>query len=288
MRRSKYVCVLTFCTIVFLVVVSAWTQGQSQPGVSAGQAMSRPPLQGHQGRYFRWSAPSGWRVSETTNGVTLTSSDGKTRAMYALLLRSRGTMDPQNFLLAMLSRTPGYSNIRVLSTKKLPDQPSGIPGTVWKVIEREFSYTDGGVPVNGRFTCGVNVYYGMYDSTIVGYQAPTQIWPKASLFLPVIARSIVITNCQQVAGNDKLIPVRNNPLDNSALIESWKQKGISETRISQARREGMMGYERMKDPTTGRIHEMPLEAYDATKGGYHSPDFPKDRDRLLIKPEPGE
>jgi hypothetical protein len=144
------------------------------------------------------------------------------------------------------------------------------------------------VPVYGTFTCGVNVYYGMYDSTIVGYQAPAQVWPKARLFLAVIARSIVITNFQQVAGNDKLIPVRNNPLDNSALIESWKQKGISETRISQARREGTMGYERMKDPTTGRIHEMPLEAYDGTKGGYHSPDFPNDRDRLLVKPKPGE
>jgi len=65
--------------MAFLVVVSAWTQGQSQPGVSVGQAMSRPPLQGHQGRYFRWSAPIGWRVSEATNGVTLRSSDGKTK-----------------------------------------------------------------------------------------------------------------------------------------------------------------------------------------------------------------
>jgi hypothetical protein len=288
MGRSTYACVLTFCAPAFLVIVSAWTQGQSQTGMSAGQAMSRPPLQGHQGRYFRWSAPGGWRVSETTNGVTLTAPDGKTKAMYALLLRSQGTVDPQHFVVAMLSRIPGVSNIRAMSSKRLPDQPSGIRGTAWKVIETELSFTDGGVPINGTFICGVNVYYGMYDSTIVGYQAPAQIWPKASLFLPVIARSIIITNFQQLAGNDQLIPVRNNPLDNSALIESWKQKGVSETRISQARREGMMGYERMKDPTTGRIHEMPLEAYDATKGGYHSPDFPKDRDRLLVKPKPGE
>ena len=288
MRRLKYVCALTSFTMVFFFVGSAWSQGQSQTGVGAGQAMSRPPLQGNQGRYFRWSAPSGWRVSETTNGVTLTAPDGKTKAMYALLLRSRGMMEPQNFLMTMFPRIPGYSNIRVLSTKRLPDQPSGIRGTVWKVVESEISFTDGGVPANGTFTCGVNAYYGMYDSSIVGYQAPAQIWPKSRLFLPMIARSIVITNFQQIAGNDKLIPVRNNPLDNSALIESWKQKGISETRISQARREGTMGYERMKDPTTGRIHEMPLEAYDATKGGYHSPDFPRDRDRLLVKPQPGE
>ena len=156
MRRSRYACVLAFCTLVFLVVFSAWTQGQSQTGVGAGQAMSRPPLQSNQGRYFRWSAPSGWRISETTNGVTLTAPDGKTKAMYALLLRSRGMMEPQNFLMTMFPRIPGYSNIRVMSTKRLPDQPSGIRGTVWKVVETELSFTDGGVPANGTFTCGVN------------------------------------------------------------------------------------------------------------------------------------
>lgn len=48
-----------------------------------------------------------------------------------------------------------------------------------------------------------------------------------------------------------------------------------------------MGYERMKDPATGRIHEMPLESYDPVKGGYHSPDFPRDPNRLLVKPRPG-
>ncbi len=38
----------------------------------------------------------------------------------------------------------------------------------------------------------------------------------------------------------------------------------------------------------GGIHEMLLEAYDPTRTGYHSPDFPHDCDRLLVKPEPWE
>jgi hypothetical protein len=46
-----------------------------------------------------------------------------------------------------------------------------------------------------------------------------------------------------------------------------------------------MGYERMKDPVTGKIHHMPFETYDGAKGGYRNPERP---DELLVKPKPGE
>jgi hypothetical protein len=77
--------------------------------------------------------------------------------------------------------------------------------------------------------------------------------------------------------------VQNHPLDNSALIESWRQKGISEDRITQAWREGMMGYERTMDPITGKMHNMPIEAYNGAKGGYLNPEGPRE---LLVKPSP--
>jgi hypothetical protein len=85
--------------------------------------------------------------------------------------------------------------------------------------------------------------------------------------------------------NDQLLRPRNNPLDNSGLIESWRRKGVSEARISQAQREGMMGYERMRDPSTGRMYDMPLEAYDGAAGGYRNPVRPTE---LLVKARPGE
>jgi len=257
----------------------------SAPQASADQEFKRPPLQSHQGQYFRWSAPDGWRHSESTNGVTLTAPDGKTKAMYAILMRSHGRSEPKSFLLSMMSRIPGCVNVQVNSVRNLPDQKSAIPGSSWRVIEAELTYTDNGTAVSGTFTCGINAYYGMYDAMIIGYQAPKPVWPRAKQFLPAMARSITITNSRQVAGNDRLVPVRNNPLNNSALIESWKQKGISEARISQARREGTMGYERMKDPVTGKIHHMPFETYDGAKGGYRNPDRPHE---LLVKPDPRE
>jgi len=250
--------------------------------VQAADAGVRPALHVHQGQYFRWLAPEGWQHSESTNGVTLTAPDNATKAMYVLLMRSHGKSDPKSFLLFMMSKAPGYGHVRIDDIRRLPDQKSAIPGTSWHVVEADLSFTDNGVPVSGTFTCGVNMYYNMYDAMIVGYQAPASEWLQAKTFLPVLTKSITITNARQVAGNDQLIPVRNNPLDNSGLIESWRQKGISEARISQARREGTMGYERMKDPVTGKIYHMPFETYDGAKGGYRNPERPQE---LLVKPK---
>ena len=247
--------------------------------------LKRPTLETHRGRYFRWAAPAGWKSSETTNGVELFSPDGRTRVMFALLMRSQGNMTPRDFLLGTLPKLPGYGNVRLISARGLPEQRSGIPGTAWKVIEADLSYTYGGAQVNSTWTSGVNGYYGMYDAMLLGYQAPAREWPQARLFLPAVARSITITNPGQVAGNDRLIMPRNNPLDNSALLRSWREKGLSEDRISKARREGTSGYERLKDTQTGRIYEMPLEAYDPTLGGYRNPVRPTER---LHQTQPGE
>lgn len=255
------------------------------PLASPRAAEGRPALETHQGRYFRWSAPAGWRHSESTNGVDLNSPDGKANAGFALLMRSPGRTTPVGFMVTMLARVPGYADLRVVSRRALPDQPSGIPGTTWKVVEAELTFTVRGKPVRGAYTCGINAYYGTYDAVLRGYHAAVDAWPSAQLFLPEIARSVTITNPRQVAGNDQLIPAKNRPLDDSGLLESWRRKGLSQDRISQARREGTMGYERMKDPATGRIYEMPLETYDGTVGGYRNPARP---DEILQKAHPGE
>ena len=143
-----------------------------------------------------------------------------------------------------------------------------------------------GVPVRSTWTCGiVNLYGYAYNAFMFGYQAPEAQFDQARLWLWRMARGIAVTNPRQVAGNDQIIPPRNQPLDNSGLIESWRQKGLSEARISQGRREATMGYEHMKDPVTGKIWDMPLETYDGTAGGYRNPQRP---DEILRKAGPGE
>ena len=44
-------------------------------------------------------------------------------------------------------------------------------------------------------------------------------------------------------------------------------------------------YERVKDPQTGQVYEMPLESYDGTVDGYRNPKRPTE---ILQKTEPGE
>jgi hypothetical protein len=234
-------------------------------------ASSRPALEVHQGRYFRWASPRGWHFSETMNGVSLYSSNENQCVSFALLLRSVGQTTPRDFLLGMMQRIPGYGNFQVTNVKRLPDQPSSMPGTSWQVNELELQYTVNGKAVIGQWTCGVNAYYGRYDAMIVGFHAVQMEWASARLYLPEVAHSIAVTNFREVAGNHQVLLAKNNPLDNSGLLETWRQKGLSEDRISKARREGTSGYERVKDPVTGQIYEMPLESFDGALGGYRNP-----------------
>jgi hypothetical protein len=180
---------------------------------------------------------------------------------------------------------PGYGNFQVVNVKNLPDQPSGIPGASWKLIEAELRYNAAGNMVSGLWTCGISEYAGHYDAIIFGFQATPPEFPQAKYYLPEVVKSIRVTNFSQVAGNDQVIRPKNNPLDNKDLIESFRQKGLSQDRISQGTREGTMGYERMKDARSGQIYEMPLETYDGAAGGYRNPYRPTE---LLQKAQPNE
>ena len=247
---------------------------------------ARPPLQTHQGQYFRWSVPTGWNARESTSGVEMSSSDGLLKVDWAILLRSPGSSRPENFVLIMLPKIPGYSNIRLIKVLGHRKQPSIYPGLSWDVAEMDIAYQYRGIPMRSTWTCGIlNIQGRTYDATLSGYGAPEGQFDQAKLWLWQVANSVTITNPRQVAGNDTLITPKNNPLDNRGLIESWRQKGLSEDRISQGRREGTMGYERMKDTTTGQKWNMPLESYDGAAGGYRNPNRPNE---ILQKAQPGE
>lgn len=253
--------------------------------MAVAAAGNRPRVETRQGRYFSWTAPQGWRASETMSGVEITSPDKTSLVTFAIIMRSRGATTPSDFLSMMLRRLPGYGNFKVISMKNLPNQPSGIPGTYWKVVEAELSYTVGNMPVRGTWTCGINTYYGMYDASLTGFQSAERQWPETRIYLSEMARTIRITNPRQVAGNDTLIPARNNPLDNSGVIASGKLRDESQARISKGRREGNTGYERVKDPTTGQVYTMPLTNYDPAIGGYRNPKRPNE---ALVPTKPGE
>jgi hypothetical protein len=106
--------------VILLLLWQGQNPCEAEPGARTNYSLSS--LQPQQGRYFRWSAPPGWRVSETNAGVTLTSADGACSASLATVLRSRGSRTPSAFLQWVFAHVPGYSHARTISAKNLPDQ----------------------------------------------------------------------------------------------------------------------------------------------------------------------
>jgi hypothetical protein len=101
------------------------------------------------------------------------------------------------------------------------------------------------------YKAGVANYAGMNDAMIVGYCAAEASFQEAESFMAHIAKSIVLTNAAEANGNNTLVRPKNNPLDNSAIIQAGqnRQKGIDRAmdRDAQARR----GTVDLYDPSTG-------------------------------------
>jgi hypothetical protein len=266
---------------------------------------SRPTLEIHQGRFFRWAAPAGWPGSESASGVTLTSPDGLMQVSSALLMSQPGRMTPASFTKWMLGQLPENRNIEVVTTKNLPDQPSGLDGP-WKVQELEMRYTVNGVAIRAIWTAGIVNLDSTYDAYLIGYLGVPGAFDRAKVWLASIAHSISPTSPVkgatsdkminsvggvnyvmrvQGAGNEKLLLPTNRPLDYPALLKLWQDKGLSEDRILKAQSDGMMGYELVKEPQAGREFEIPMEAWDGAGGGYHNPLRP---DEILQPVEQGE
>lgn len=260
---------------MMLASPAPFVQAAERPGAVA---LDRPPLVTQQGQFFRWAAPKGWIVKkETTNGVDLFAPDGKSFVSSALLHGSFGHMTPRDFLIMTMKQV--NPSAKIDGSTVLPKQP-GIWGP-WQLEDFALSGAYKGSPVRMRATVGLSAGFGRYSAAMSLYQAPVTSWQHDKLWLPAVAQSIVVTNARQVAGQDSVTLPRNNPLDNSGLLESWRQKGLSEDRISQGRREGTMGYTRLEDPSTGQRYEMPIEAYDGTVGGYRNPKRPTEVLRKL-------
>jgi len=236
--------------LLLLLLSMSWlSQNSSEAGTGAHSTYSASSLQAHQGRYFRWAAPSDWRVSETNAGVTLTSPDGVYSASLATILRSRGTRTPTAFLQWVLAHVPGWANAKIVSTRNLPNQR--LSYQVWQFIEAKVSYTDKGLPVTGAYKAGVANYAGMNDAMIVGYRAANAKFEEAQPFMAQIASSIVLTNAAEANGNNTLVRPKNNPLDNSAILKAGQNRQKTMDEVMRKDANARRGTVDLVDPSTG-------------------------------------
>ncbi len=241
---------------------------------SSAQDLGRPLLEAHRGQYFQWLAPHGWRFSETMSGLSMYSPDGREYVGVAAIMQTPGSSTPEAHLLNVVSRIPGYREFRITNIQDLPGRPSWIPGLSWTMREIELSCTVEGKPVIGRWTVGVLNYSGYFNGSINGFSATVDRWPVARLYLPQVAKSVLVHNLTGMGGQDQVMRPRNNPLDNRALIEAFKNRGASQSRISEMIRQGTMGYALGKDPSSGEVYSVPLEYYDPNVGGFRNPNRP--------------
>jgi hypothetical protein len=238
-------------------------------------AQERPALLVRQGTYFRYALPPGWQATETTNGVEMAAPDRVTGASFSLLMGGFGEATPESFLQMVVQGTPVYVNPHIERMRPLPDQP-GFMGFVWKVGETELTYEYLGVPCRAHATVAVMQGMGQYAAMIRAYQAPARSFARDRYWLPATAETVVITNPQQVAGIDRIELPKGTPHDYiyGEFNRGWQERGLPNDRISRNQQEGTMGYERMIDPETGQLYDMPLEKYDASRGGYRNPNRP--------------
>src|SRR5437773_1148616 len=115
----------------------------SMPGEAASRSQSRYArstpsgrrFATHQGSYFRFALPAGWRFNETTNGVDLMAPDGSASVSSALLIGGWGNMTPRRFI-EMGSQASGLGNAQLLSCRSVPSQLSN-----WRAVEAELRGT---------------------------------------------------------------------------------------------------------------------------------------------------
>lgn len=255
-------------------------------GMGRCLAAGKFSLQTRQGRYFRVGVPQGWRFTENTNAVEVTSPDGKSGYSFVLLMGGFGQMTPQAFLNQQLY-SGAYQNPQVLELRRLPNQP-GPMGLPWQVVEADLRYGYQGTQVDAHVICAVIQGPGQYSAVLRAYQAPYGKWQGMRALLAAVDRSLLITNPYQVAGLDKVqLPkgVSHDEIYGSYNQGYQKRQAESDARLSQQRHEGTMGYERVKDPNTGRLYDMPMNQYDPTVGGYRNPSDPT---QILVPAQPGE
>lgn len=238
-------------------------------------------LNHQQGRYWKWSAPQGWRHSESLAGVTLTSPDGKYEATLAGLMRSQGHTTPKAFLQRMLGMA--YSKVTLVAVRQLPNQKMGYQS--WNWIEAEVTaISKSGSRMKGVWRCGVANYYNMNDALVNGWWSPVSGFQQSKNNLEAIAKSIILTNPNEAFGNNQLVHpstgssaglTRNNPNTTGDMImKTWENKNKAYDESMRNDTNVRRGYEPAYDPSTGQQYNPNLSKWDSTKGGYVNPNRP--------------
>lgn len=269
--------------VLTLFAVVSCNPGGVLPLPSAGlPAQAAPAVEMRTGRVFRYAVPQGWNASESSNGVSVTAPDKSASAFSIQLVNSRGSQTPAGFVSMMMSMDKRISNPRVVSVQSQPDIP-GVGGRPYKVAVVRVLFACNGMPMEGEFTSAVTCGWGFWSGVMHGYQTLVPMFESSRTFLNALATNVGVVNTQSLCMQDQVLRPRNISFDEmyGSYHRAWQQRQKVYDRLSQQQQEVTMGYERMADPWTGRMYDMPYHAYDGAAGGYRNPVRPNE---ILVKP----
>lgn len=273
MKRILFLMPLALCA-----ALDAYAQLPNVDGHSPSARVSsrsdttvRPVLVRRQGRAFAYSQPHGWRVNETSNGIDIAAPDGLTGVSASIVFGMFGNETPEGYLRRVLATLP-LTDVRFLKMAPTPSTP-GPYGLQWRGVEIEFTARSQGRPIHVRAITHVIQGNGQYSAIVTGIQGPAHKWSALRNWLPQVRDSIVLTNVTGPASSlTKALPkgIRHDDVFGS-YNKAAAARGAPSAWLSAAQREGTMGYTRQKDPVTGQIYDVPLEAYNKGRGGYVNP-----------------
>jgi hypothetical protein len=278
-KARRYFRTITFA-VCATVLLAASTQSSIAQRVGFGTWGTAPPLTMRQGMCFQYLVPAGWIANDTTNGVDIISPDHSQYVFVTVLERSLGHQTPEGFV-RMIANAVHLQNVQIMW-----DQPGPRLPFYNNIRTIEFTSVYNGIPMRTKCVCAIQSLFGGYNAFCEGYSAPLNRFNTATPLLDKLVNSVVATNGMAIAGRNTIMPAINHPnTAGDSIMKSWEYKNRVNDRLSQEREEAMLGISRQKDPYTGRIYDMPYNAYDPSRGGYVNPYH---RTELLQHALPGE
>lgn len=242
------------------------------------------PLIVHRGSVFSVSIPEGWYINETQSGVDVISPEyGFAMVSSALLIGQFGRQTPSQLIDWVVSVSgSGKNNFTFIKEENYPPIPDPSGMANWNLTAKEFIAYKDGIRIRGVITAGTVNFYGQFNAVVSIRQAPEDKWEYYGPLLEVIEKSCAVTNPSMLGGRSSVMLPANHPADSSSIMSSWEYKNRVQSEASSAWQESMGGYERMRSPSTGTCYDMPLNAYDASRGGYINPEKLKNGEEELL------
>jgi len=227
---------------------------------------------------WKISYPTGWVTSEVTyNGVNLHDADSTELVGYSAVYPNSYTPAQLDSYSLVVLASAGATSITTLFSKS--DYPANVPdsnGNYWNFICREVSYIMSGKNMITLYYIGTTFSVDPYGQPVAGIamtsgmSATADKWDSVKDKLAMIQSKIMVLSTGSVRN---MIYPKNQPTDTSSIMSSWEQRNNVDGKLSDKRRESIMGYDTMVD-SHGDLHDEPFNNWDAAIGGYSDPTNP--------------